>query len=618
MNYEVIETYINDLRQKDEYNITLSYIKEIQKKIKTFIENLNENNFYDYSKSYFLLFLTNQYKQNKKQIFTNLKKAIKFLERSHTEDEIYEAILYGYLSNYYIKYENQMESEKMFKIAREKLIKQQNKEELIQFYIRHINILMISRYDISKINSLIEELHLLIKNNTSKNIAKYYLDLGIIYLNALQNTVVAIFYLSQSFDLAKKTCQIELEIKARIFLAASYYSLGNESESINYLEIILKNEKYQNINPVYKSIIINNLITYFIKKEDFKSAKNYLIKFDENINEVNKDLSEQVKMIGYICKAKYYSISNENVDQGVKYINKSKNLYEKNKYKSLFQDIDILIDKIEGNLYYKIGKYDIAFNLHKRGFNKSIKRSKNRSVIEFHKLLSKDYEKLQDYPKSIKHLKLYMELKENWLDKQSQKYTEILLKENDILNKKNKISELTELKNELIDKRNTDVLSGLLNRRFLNEHLECEDAKLDIKSGDLYAFMIDIDFFKKYNDRYGHIEGDKVIDKIGKIIKNTCIKDNNIAIRYGGEEFLILLKNIDYEECIKTAKSLLQQVNELNIKHEDSPFNTTVSISIGIASNEDCKDYYNLINNADKALYISKSEGGNKYSYFLN
>ncbi|MCR8744897.1 GGDEF domain-containing protein [Romboutsia lituseburensis] len=616
MNYEIIETYIDDLRQKDEYNITLSYIKEIQNKVNIFIENLNERNFYDYSKSYFLLFLTNQYKQNKKQIINNLKKAIKFLEKSHTEDEIYEAILYGYLSNYYIKYESKMESDKMFKIAREKLIKQQNKEELIQFYIRHINILMISRYDISKINLLIEELHLLIKSNASKNVAKYYLDLGVIYLNALQNTIVAIFYLSHAFDLAQKTCQIELEIKARIFLAASYYSLGNELESIKYIEVILKNEKYQNINPVYKAIITNNLITYFIKNEDLKSAKNYLIKFDDNINSVNKDLNEQVKMIGYICKAKYYSMSNENIDKGVKYINKSKSLYEKNKYKSLFQDIDILIDKIEGNLYYKVGKYDLACNLHKRGFNKSIKRSKNRSVIEFHKLLSKDYEKLQDYQKSIRHLKLYMELKEDWLVQQSQKYTEILLKENDILNKKNKISQLTELKNELIDKRNTDMLSGLLNRRFLNEYLECEDAKLGIETSNLYAFMIDIDFFKKYNDKYGHIKGDEVIDKIGKIIKNICVKDDNIAIRYGGEEFLILLRNIDYEDSIKAAKLLLQQVNELNIKHEDSPFNTTVSISIGIASNNYCNDYYNLIDNADKALYISKSEGGNQYRYF--
>lgn len=130
--------------------------------------------------------------------------------------------------------------------------------------------------------------------------------------------------------------------------------------------------------------------------------------------------------------------------------------------------------------------------------------------------------------------------------------------------------------------------------------------------------MIDIDYFKKYNDKYGHLKGDEILTKIGELLNEIAYK--HMAIRYGGEEFLVLLKDITYKETIEIANEILNKVDDLNIEHETSPLNSKITVSIGIATGEQEKsgDYNKLVDDADKALYMAKKNGKNRYIHIKN
>lgn len=156
-----------------------------------------------------------------------------------------------------------------------------------------------------------------------------------------------------------------------------------------------------------------------------------------------------------------------------------------------------------------------------------------------------------------------------------------------------------------------DPLCKIYNKRFL------ENLKLKkINFQEYSAMMIDIDYFKQYNDNYGHLQGDKIIYMISQLLLSNC-RESDLLIRYGGEEFCILLPNTNIDNCLLIAENILRSTNELNIKHEFSEISTNLTVSIGIAVNTNIKDNNidYLLNIADTELYNAKSNGRNQYSY---
>ena len=158
-----------------------------------------------------------------------------------------------------------------------------------------------------------------------------------------------------------------------------------------------------------------------------------------------------------------------------------------------------------------------------------------------------------------------------------------------------------------------DVLTNVYNRRGFNKRLleEWHRAQRDLHPISL--LMIDIDFFKLYNDTYGHQQGDKALKKVAKIISSSFHRPGDIVARYGGEEFCaILTTNLEGAKII--AKQLLRQVRDEHIIHEKSPIADHLTISIGVScmlpdNNNSIKE---LIQHADKALYLAKGSGRNQ------
>jgi len=159
---------------------------------------------------------------------------------------------------------------------------------------------------------------------------------------------------------------------------------------------------------------------------------------------------------------------------------------------------------------------------------------------------------------------------------------------------------------------NTDFLTQIYNRKYFFEEGE-KYYKLAKKENRPFCLgMIDIDNFKSINDNYGHDVGDIVIKTIADILKKNT-KGNDIVARFGGEEFVVVLKDISYENAIKVFKNICKniQTHDIYLDKEDS-INVTVSIGI---TNEPDKSLSDMLKTADERLYIAKKTGKNKVVY---
>ncbi|MDP5053037.1 MAG: diguanylate cyclase [Congregibacter sp.] len=174
--------------------------------------------------------------------------------------------------------------------------------------------------------------------------------------------------------------------------------------------------------------------------------------------------------------------------------------------------------------------------------------------------------------------------------------------------------QLQEARRQLTDLANIDELTGLGNRRLINQTLRDEVNRARRTHGWLSIILIDVDFFKKYNDSYGHPGGDEVLRSIGDIMRRATARAGEVAGRYGGEEFILVLPGAGRADALRTAKRLQRLVHEENIPHRTSEVSDRISISQGLLSimpDEDV-DPGVLVDRADAALYEAKREGRNK------
>jgi len=176
------------------------------------------------------------------------------------------------------------------------------------------------------------------------------------------------------------------------------------------------------------------------------------------------------------------------------------------------------------------------------------------------------------------------------------------------------IRRLSTIENKLNMLSLMDALTGIANRRSFDKHLSMIWGSCIREQQQISLLLIDIDYFKKYNDFYGHQKGDECLTQIASIFRASTKRINDLAARYGGEEFAIILPNINKKEALNFANNLIELVNQENIPHEKSSIASHITISIGLATVVPSKNanYLELIKKADQNLYISKEHGRNQ------
>jgi two-component system, cell cycle response regulator len=150
----------------------------------------------------------------------------------------------------------------------------------------------------------------------------------------------------------------------------------------------------------------------------------------------------------------------------------------------------------------------------------------------------------------------------------------------------------------------TDDLTGLFNYRHLFKTLESEIARLRRQKTSLSLLMFDIDNFKEYNDLYGHLEGDKVLRKIGEIIKISIRGNVDSGYRYGGDEFAALLIGASIDHALSIAERIRFSIEQAGFEN--------ITVSIGLAEFQEDLDLEGFVKSADHAMYLSKHRGGNQ------
>ena len=179
--------------------------------------------------------------------------------------------------------------------------------------------------------------------------------------------------------------------------------------------------------------------------------------------------------------------------------------------------------------------------------------------------------------------------------------------------------EKAELFRKTLELSRVDELTGLLNYRVLMEKL-AEEVRRKIRTSRDFSFiMVDIDDFKRVNDRYGHLEGSRLIAQMGPLLKSACRTDStDICFRYGGEEFSVLLTETTLVEALAVAERLRKAVEEYPFSVKINHPEEKVTVSLGVSSmvGDKQKSITELINEADIALYHAKATGKNKVSSY--
>jgi len=180
--------------------------------------------------------------------------------------------------------------------------------------------------------------------------------------------------------------------------------------------------------------------------------------------------------------------------------------------------------------------------------------------------------------------------------------------------------EIGNLSNTILDlftKANYDALTGIYNRRYLEKSFQSTMELLARSGGFLSVLMMDVDFFKKYNDTYGHEQGDVCLRTVAQALTGGIMRANDFVARYGGEEFIAVLPNTDEAGARMVAEKLLENVRNLNIPHTSSAVAQHVTVSIGVATGKvvHTQGWEEYIKRADGALYMSKQNGRNRYMF---
>lgn len=429
------------------------------------------------------------------------------------------------------------------------------------------------------------------------------------------------------------------------------------------LEVLIYDEtkKYKNIQAIYidESFIeiyeklffeYDKENTLFISDEyeDKKQVMINLLKNDTKINfEINKanilnrslEISPNLILLGgtEIDVANLYKSSQYELKEQKDTINslnqkiETKNLELTSKIKAIEEQKNMIANQTKNIKDYenKLNIQTKSLEEQKRQLNeiyKNIESQKEKlsnAILEVkdkenvvQELISLQQEKQQEF----ENAKQTLEFLNSQIEEQK---NNLLLKEVVIADQKNIIATLVVLfmiivilglngirQNRLLKNLSqTDSLSSLYNRRFMLNKLEEEISKYKRYKVPFSILLIDIDFFKKINDSYGHDKGDFVIKQISNLMQNN-IRNTDICARWGGEEFLILTPNSDLKAALTLANNLKELIEKTNFDIKDC-----VTVSIGISTFNENLNQENLLKLADDALYKAKEKGRNKIEF---
>jgi diguanylate cyclase (GGDEF)-like protein/PAS domain S-box-containing protein len=424
-----------------------------------------------------------------------------------------------------------------------------------------------------------------------------------------------------------------LEDEKNNFIEYKFKKLNNEKlfEKIAYIQVFKEwgwiigsgfylddaTKEIENKNFIYEDIIYNELKSvsivfvllllslYFLSKK----ISTYI-----NLN-INNLILEFKKASKRNKKIEYENLTFNEFISLAKNINEilEKKLEAENKLKDHLKILDEHIISSTTDLEGKITSVSKAF-CEVSGY------SKEELIGSTHKLVRHD-----DIPDEIyRELWDTIKAKKTWRGefKNQKKSGEIYWVEAIIepLIQEDKVVGYTSIRHNITNKKKveylsiTDELTQLYNRRHFNTIIEEELNRAKRRNDYISFLMLDIDYFKKYNDEYGHQKGDKILKEVSHVLKESSKRVSDFAFRIGGEEFALIFSSVEKENCLKFARSIKEEIENLKIENMNSEISNYLTVSIGLICKKanEIKDSKELYKAADVALYEAKNSGRNQ------
>ncbi|MFC3150332.1 GGDEF domain-containing protein [Litoribrevibacter euphylliae] len=198
------------------------------------------------------------------------------------------------------------------------------------------------------------------------------------------------------------------------------------------------------------------------------------------------------------------------------------------------------------------------------------------------------------------------------LQAQNQELLQSLQQKNERLETTN--SELIKTKEFLTEQTMSDPLTGIANRRSFDHTLIKEWNRCLRRQYPLSCILIDIDYFKRFNDHYGHQKGDELLREVANIISSQATRADDLVARYGGEEFIVILSNASHDDAVMLAERTRKAILDAELEHKNSEISDRITISAGVATitPTNIQDCYEIVHKADEKLYEAKNNGRNQ------
>jgi diguanylate cyclase (GGDEF)-like protein len=530
------------------------------------------------------------------------------------------------------------------------------------------SLILAKRYD--DVNYGLKKRYLTILNRNLKLFEKYSLESPENFLvrkNILKaelakikkNHTEAFAYLESAIETAEMYSQINLKAIANRILVESYKELNqskvsellkkeefksllewgmnideyNQDKNVNYSEQLLDlNTLIKSTEAIIKEQKLANLLKNLLSTILENAGAQYAIVLlkDENsyfVEATASYKSNNIEVMQNIELEKFKNIAHNIVN----YVIRTKKpiiINDLNNHTTFFQEEDtlrrgvksilclplILHNDIKGIIYLENNAISGIFTKDKIDLLKHLSGQIAISIenaIIYNNLEKKVQQRTKELDKKNEELE-----KQNiQLQLQNNKILELnsnIVKENE---KRKEVEEkLHEAIKQLDLLATTDALTNIKNRRVFDIVLEQECSKINRTNDSLSLIMCDIDYFKLYNDYYGHLQGDECLKQIAQCIQANLKRSSDIVARYGGEEFGIIMPNTSRQAALDIARNIQEAISKLDIAHEKSQINEKVTLSMGLATTDDIEEIStkNLIRFADYKLYEAKEKGRNQ------
>lgn len=436
--------------------------------------------------------------------------------------------------------------------------------------------------------------------------------------------------LSEAQKIKDSESRARIQIKSYEYLGNMYFILEDYETALKYynkaVHIPVKN---QTDNALAKYGTYINRSESYIQLKNYEKAKECSLETEKIIPYLPENIAVGVKVFRYKNLLLLESRKN-NFEKAQEYYNLCLEYLKEDKG-SAFLNGSMYVEIAHCEMLYLQGKYDEAIEKLNILLKKDLEEEWGFDTSIYFMLLEL-YKKTDQSEKYFETGKNIYRAEKKFNDNLKKDYIEFV-KNSYILDQMKKHERITKIKiislggfaflafisiimgafqiKKLNRKNFTDALTLVYNRKYMDFLIE-KPLKKPINAA---IVMIDIDHFKNYNDYYGHPAGDIVIKKTADILKKSLRKDD-IVIRYGGEEFLLILKNADSEIFKDIYKRIAKNLKDENIPHEKSPVSDRVTISVGVCFKhfEKTLNLKESIKEADKALYISKENGRNRFT----